>query len=402
MSYIVDVTSSTQSYNVSVNVETDKYIVDVKVGDSVESKFWAEQAQDYADQALVSSLEAGSFASNALNSANSAASSELSASQSATTATTKANEASASASDALASQNSASASASTSTTQAGIATTQAGIATTQAGIATTQANNALSSANDAAASAATITNQVSFTGAQAFDFLQRDGVSFKAVRENVPLQRKQSRELSYDYLDANNIYAWDSFNRPNTTDAQGLGTLPSGQNWTMLVRTPTSPRRIESKYAVLFGFNSALIAKQGGLSQEIIFSGATELGNNRSIIAVLHQDSNNEILFRYNTFQFWIQKRVGGILSVLASQSSIPDIRNQNSPKITCQVYSNGSTFCFLRMFIEGFSGIINLSLASDPDVLSIVNNAQFVGISGDNVTLGINYFQVKNLTGNI
>lgn len=187
MTYNVDVTSVTQSFDVSVSVEENVYKVDVKVGDSVESKFWAEQAQDYADQALVSSLEAGSFTSNALNSANAAAASELSASQSATTATTKANEASASASDALASQNSASASASTATIQAGIATTQAEIATNKANesiqsasnalaseqaatisetnastseqAAALSASNALSSANSASASASTATTQ---------------------------------------------------------------------------------------------------------------------------------------------------------------------------------------------------------------------------------------------------
>jgi hypothetical protein len=51
MTYIVDVTASTQSFDVAVTVEENIYQVDVSVGDAVESKYWAEQAELSAELA---------------------------------------------------------------------------------------------------------------------------------------------------------------------------------------------------------------------------------------------------------------------------------------------------------------------------------------------------------------
>lgn len=183
----------------------------------------ADRAKDEADRAESEANRAKDEADRAESEADEAASSAAAASGFANTASEKAGEAAASASAALSSQNAAASSANT-------ATAQAGIATTKANEAAASAAAALVSQNAAASSAATITNQVDFTGAQAFDFLQRDGVNFKPVRENVPFQRVQPflRSPFAGLFDLDRIVAWDSFSRANSSS---VGNFDSGQTW---------------------------------------------------------------------------------------------------------------------------------------------------------------------------
>jgi len=236
------------------------------------------------------------------------------------------------------------------------------------------------------------------------NILRADGTTYKAVNETSFLQSKVPFERSWigALFNSKNIYAWDSFNRPDTSSsATGLGTLNSGQTWEGIFVSDTN-LRINNKFALITGFSKALIPIQGGVNQRIIFSGATEFGNNRSIIALFYHDENNYLEFRYNTNQIWIRKIVNNVATTLTTSTANnfnPSINSKSVELIDCFVYRGGAN-AYLKMSIIGFNNPNIQFNTTDAEVLSIINNMTKVGISGEVVSLtgGINNFIAQSL----
>jgi hypothetical protein len=228
--------------------------------------------------------------------------------------------------------------------------------------------------------------------------LRADGTKFKSISEVEFLRSKTpfSKSILGSLFNTKNTYAWDAFNRPNTVS--GLGNLDSGQAWEKI----GSSGRIINTYANINNYDFALIPTQGGSSQRIIFGGATEFGNNRSIIAVFYKNQNECLLFRYNAFRIAIQKQVNGVFTDIISIINLTALQpciDLNVEFIDCSIYRQPSN-ARLRIAIPSFN-IFGEITTTDVETLSIIDGATKVGISGQTVTpnLGINSFVAQSLT---
>lgn len=195
-------------------------------------------------------------------------------------------------------------------------------ATQQAGIATSAAN--------------TIANQIDFTGAQQFDFLQRDGVNFKAVRENVPLQRKEVFANSHlsTLFPTQNILFYDTFNRPNSPS---LGTSDSGHLWENIIGTwsivnNTAQCNIANGIALLPQYNSRF----GG---HIVSNIANTLSSFNPEF-YFYKDADNWFRARFGNGSVILTKKILGIETQILFTSQFPsNVFSTTQLQVECFFY---------------------------------------------------------------
>jgi hypothetical protein len=374
-----------------VKSETNEYRILVKAGDEDLARQEAVKAAISAEAARISAIAAGDSEQVATEKAAQTVEDAASA-----LASKQASESAATASEGFATDSNDSAVASEVARLASVAAQ--GIATTQAQNSSISAGQSAASAAAAAASSALITTKAEVNIVTAGNVLRADGTLFKSISEVEFLRSKTpfSRSILGALFNSKNIYGWDSFDRPNTVS--GLGNADSGQAW----ETIGGSVKIINKYANINNYNFALIPIQGGTSQRIIFGGATEFGNNRSIIAVFYKNQNECLLFRYNAYQLWVQKRVNGVFTDIISivnQTALEPCINLNVGFIDCSIYRQPSK-ARLRIAIPSFN-IFGEITTTDVETLSIIDGATKVGISGETVTpnLGINSFVAQSLT---
>jgi chorismate-pyruvate lyase len=188
--------------------------------------------------------------------------------------------------------------------------------------------DAQAAAAQAIAAANSILANIDFTGAANGDILLHNGTLFEpvehreALRSKVPFERSLVGANSY----INRAFAWDSFQRPNTTISQGLGVADSGQTWQQLGSIPrmfiqnksagrnTSSFGFEVIERTTFGATPSSIG-DGNLGCKLF--GFDASGGTYGIGVVFAKDDLNYITAVKNGSAFVINKTVAGVESQL-------------------------------------------------------------------------------------
>ena len=187
--------------------------------------------------------------------------------------------------------------------------------------AATSANNALVSEQASEAARDEIVDKIDFTGAVEGDLLEQNSTGMYVPKSAKLINQSLTPFLNSPlagFIDLDNLFAWDSFNRPNIASTL---TSDSGNNYIQF--SGSSGLRIENNYAYKNNASDIIGVNTGFGSVRFINNVRIRPGNSYNSV-VIGKDANNYIIYQFDpAFVEGIRVSIviGGVATLLSAQN---------------------------------------------------------------------------------
>lgn len=183
------------------------------------------------------------------------------------------------------------------------------------------ASNALDSENAAELAASTIVDKIDFTGAVEGDLYRVNALGVAVPINETEFLKSKVPFLNSPlagFLDLDNLFAWDSFSRPNTASTL---IADSGQSYIQF--SGSSGLRIENNYAYKNNFSDIIGVNTGFGSVRFVNNVRIRPANSNNSF-IIGKDANNYIFYEFNSSLgdgIRVSIVIGGVATLLSAQN---------------------------------------------------------------------------------